>query len=416
MDAYLADLYDDGQVTVTGLAVLSVVFTIFWTCLDFGCLAVKGLFRSVGVDAGERRQRLFFLSSIHAIVVTAFSGCVRVRHGCGACHCVQTRAAGLCELGLLRRALVSRARGTGWDCDCGTRHVWCSRHEFVVASASYGLLYDRACVPAGGRTIGTSFWLLTAMISSATVSSARSRWVTSSTIGLGAPSSGSSTCPRCVSVGGRVGGRGTCLMGQTTRPAPHGVPCTWWLTHVDVPATWPTDCLQFTHHVLAIGVTVAVLCTPAVTMFVPAFLVVEGSTVFYNIAWFLKKNGQEHHPATLVVMLFFTVSFFLLRVVWMPYATYDVMVLNTERWHQMVSPWHPLSLLCTRQQRRELTTLLACPALSGSRAGSVQVCTGACCATHARPSLLCVVLWMLYAPCRPAVGGQGSMHSGSDSA
>lgn len=150
MDAYLADLYDDGQVTVTGLAVLSVVFTIFWTCLDFGCLAVKGLFRSVGVDAGERRQRLFFLSSIHAIVVTAFSGCVRVRHGCGACHCVQTRAAGLCELGLLRRALVSRARGTVGIASvahgtCGARDTnssWPAPHMGYCMIARACLLVD----------------------------------------------------------------------------------------------------------------------------------------------------------------------------------------------------------------------------------------------------------------------------------
>lgn len=39
---------------------------------------------------------------------------------------------------------------------------------------------------------------------------------------------------------------------------------------------------QFVHHFLAIGVTAAVICTPAVTMYIPAFLVVECSTVFYN--------------------------------------------------------------------------------------------------------------------------------------
>ena len=78
MDAFVEGLYEDDQVTVKGLAVLSVVFTILWTSLDFGCLAVKGLFRAVGVDAGERRQRLFFLSSIHAVVVTAFSAYVRL--------------------------------------------------------------------------------------------------------------------------------------------------------------------------------------------------------------------------------------------------------------------------------------------------------------------------------------------------
>lgn len=70
-------------------------------------------------------------------------------------------------------------------------------------------------------------------------------------------------------------------------------------------------------------------------MFIPAFLVVEASTVWYNATLFLQKQGKGESQAYKVFTGLFVVTFFLLRVVWMPYATYVVMVHNTDAWHEM---------------------------------------------------------------------------------
>jgi len=87
---------------------------------------------------------------------------------------------------------------------------------------------------------------------------------------------------------------------------------------------------------MAIGLTVCTLSMPSLTEFIPNWLVIEASTPFYNGTWYLKKIGLGDSALHHLFTAAFVLSFFLLRVLWLPHATYEVIFLNPDKWHAMV--------------------------------------------------------------------------------
>lgn len=68
----LGDFFADGRATTLGLCAMSTLFCASFFAMDIGMSACPCL-RSIGVDTGKRRHRLFALSTVHALIVGAFS-------------------------------------------------------------------------------------------------------------------------------------------------------------------------------------------------------------------------------------------------------------------------------------------------------------------------------------------------------
>lgn len=98
--------------------------------------------------------------------------------------------------------------------------------------------------------------------------------------------------------------------------------------------------------------------------------------------WFLQKQGRADSSANKVFTALFVVTFFVLRVVWMPYATYDVMVLHTAAWHEMVRTCSTFAFSCCAEAHLSIWVISSCvcACVCGYTTpippGSVQVCTG----------------------------------------
>lgn len=113
---------------------------------------------------------------------------------------------------------------------------------------------------------------------------------------------------------------------------------------------WVDHPSEFVHHALAIGVTLSGgLMVPEVSKHVPAFLLVEGSTPFYNATWFLKKNGKANTTIFSVLTATFVLLFFALRIVWLPYSVFDVMVRHTSDFYKMGILGYALVPICFLQ-------------------------------------------------------------------
>lgn len=211
----------EGVYTTLAMLSMSGIMTIWWTLFDFIARWSEPMFRSIGINTLDRRQRSFLLSTVHALIVATFAA---------------------------YKLLWARQDDYTWS------------REIITVTMGYFV----------------NDWL-----------------------------------------------------GNIKQ----------WFSHRD----------EFIHHVLAIAVTFCVVISPALQIFIPSFLAVEGSTLFYNSQWFLTKQGKQSTMAYKVTTALFVLSFFLLRVVWLPYATYDVIVRNTEKWHNMGLFKHTLIPICMLQ-------------------------------------------------------------------
>lgn len=121
--------------------------------------------------------------------------------------------------------------------------------------------------------------------------------------------------------------------------------------------THPSEAI---HHVAAITITVGGGVVPEILAFVPGgfaptallatyrliisswlvplhtgFLVIEASTIVYNITWFMLKTGNRNHRAYQPLLYTFAAMFFVLRCLWLPFVCYDLSFRNTEAYYKV---------------------------------------------------------------------------------
>lgn len=82
---------------------------------------------------------------------------------------------------------------------------------------------------------------------------------------------------------------------------------------------WATHRANLFHHIAGLGLLTTVLANRTTVPLVPSFALVETSTVFLNIMWFMRVAHAQGSAAYKGCMAAFVSSFFLLRVVGMPY-------------------------------------------------------------------------------------------------
>eukprot|EP00742_Colponemidia_sp_Colp-10_P007243 GILJ01007786.1.p1 GENE.GILJ01007786.1~~GILJ01007786.1.p1 ORF type:complete len:254 (-),score=38.35 GILJ01007786.1:49-810(-) len=87
---------------------------------------------------------------------------------------------------------------------------------------------------------------------------------------------------------------------------------------------WLQHPLDILHHVCAISLISGGVYQQLSPTIVPHFLVVEGSTVFLCIMWLLRRFGRETSKMYMASSLLFALSFFVLRILWLPYALYGL--------------------------------------------------------------------------------------------
>jgi len=93
-------------------------------------------------------------------------------------------------------------------------------------------------------------------------------------------------------------------------------------------ADWAKYKADFMHHVLAFSILGALMRmldhTPGLVGVIPPMMVVELSTVFLDIAWLLREMGLDGTWLANACRVAFVLSFFLTRVVWLPYKTHQL--------------------------------------------------------------------------------------------
>eukprot|EP00736_Rhodelphis_marinus_P009874 Rmarinus@m.18276 len=96
----------------------------------------------------------------------------------------------------------------------------------------------------------------------------------------------------------------------------------FWATR----AEWMKYKLDVFHHILGMSGCALGLYVQNAQLFaiVPAFLICEGSTISLNMMWFMRESGSTDSLMYHAFKLSFATTFFLTRVVWLPFVMYYV--------------------------------------------------------------------------------------------
>mmetsp|Transcript_24120 Transcript_24120/g.30688 ORF Transcript_24120/g.30688 Transcript_24120/m.30688 type:complete len:233 (+) Transcript_24120:86-784(+) len=98
---------------------------------------------------------------------------------------------------------------------------------------------------------------------------------------------------------------------------------------------WSKDTATVLHHFTGISLITGLLVSDAAVSLYPDAEIMESSTIFLNIMWFLRAFGKTDNSFYRITLYAFALLFFVTRVVFYPYTIYQCRQNKPEEWEKV---------------------------------------------------------------------------------